>query len=476
MHLNYYKDNVYTYSGTNQSDLNPYLKLIRDFVNFPSLAFKAADFTYLCDLGLYPVNRLWVLRRFADFVTVPNNLQGLGIKPISTVVGWIDPSEESFFDISFNEKWTTMNERLDQVVMKILQEEFGFNAENVISLPGWSQGLMFGFLQAMGLANGGMAGSTGDNFNTKTYDLTTVPQGNPAVLGEAATRAKDSTPEYGQESSMNLTLKTSYEQKFVGDIDPGAAFLDIIENLTRMGTRETLYIFTGSSGILEALRNANSTGTVENWWTFIKTLLDGFITAIGTIFTEISKQFSSLKLTETKSSESLVNTNGVNVITDLVKGVSSIGEGFLQSVLASTVSKWRFALAGSIGVMTGESTTPWHITLGNPSSPTVSLSNVKITSVEVKLKNEMGFNDMPTKIDVTINVSLGRNLGAQEIFSMFNNGYQRSYSGNSSLNSQTQTAEQQAEQTKQAQDAITKANLNAARDNKIAQGGNFLGQ
>jgi hypothetical protein len=419
---NYYKDNVYKYSATNQSDLNPYLKLIRDFEKFPSMRFSASDFTYLSDLGVYPTNRMWTLRRFNDFVTVENNLQKMpNVSPISTVVGWINPTEESFFSFSFNEKWTTMNDRLDQVMMKILQEEFGFKAENVISLPGWSQGLLFGFLQAMGLAS-------------DEFDLTHIPQGDPAVLSEAATRAKDNKPEYGQESTMSLTLNTSYEQKFVGDIDPGAAFLDILDNLTKMGTRDTKYVFSGTSPIIESLRKANANGgTLEDWWNFITDVLSAFLTAIEKIFTEIKGAFSNPKIKVNTENTDPVNESAVNAVTSLVGGVKNITNEFLQSVLASTVAKWRYALDGSIGLMTGQSTTPWHITLGNPLSPTVSLSNVKITQISVKLKNEMAFNDMPTKLDVEIQLALGRNLGAQEIFNMFNNGYQRSYSSSKSV-------------------------------------------
>lgn len=446
---NYYKDNVYKYSATNQSDLNPYLKLIRDFENFSSMKFSASDFTYLSDLGVYPTNRMWTLRRFNDFVTVENNLQKMpNVSPISTVVGWINPSEETFFNFSFNEKWTTMNDRLDQVMMKILQEEFGFKAENVISLPGWSQGLLFGFLQAMGLAS-------------DEFDLTHIPQGDPSVLSEAATRANNNNPEYGQESTINLTLNTSYEQKFVGDIDPGAAFLDIINNLTKMGTRDTKYIFSGTSPIIDSLRKANENGgTIEDWWNFITDVLSAFLTAIKKIFDSIKGSFKTdLKHTET---DNPVDEGAKNVVTNLIIGVTNITDGFLQSVLASTVAKWRYALDGSIGLMTGQSTTPWHITLGNPLSPTVSLSNVKITQISVKLKNEMAFNDMPTKLDVEIQLSLGRNLGAQELFNMFNNGYQRSYSSST-------TSLYHGNMTRQEFDEKNKISQQSAQEDIIKQ-------
>jgi hypothetical protein len=48
----------------------------------------------------------------------------------------------------------------------------------------------------------------------------------------------------------------------------------------------------------------------------------------------------------------------------------------------------------------------------------------------VSAKGEMGFNDMPMEITAKLSVKFGRNLGKQEIQSIFNNGYNRVYSNN----------------------------------------------
>ena len=114
----------------------------------------------------------------------------------------------------------------------------------------------------------------------------------------------------------------------------------------------------------------------------------------------------------------------------LLKGlnnIASLGEGLIQSILASTVAKWRWALKGSLALMTGENSTPWHLTIGNPYSPFVSLGNVVVDNVELVFNNEFAFNDMPTLLKVKVTVRLGRSLGSQEIFQMFNNGYNRTY-------------------------------------------------
>ena len=119
---NYYKDEIYKHSGENIKnttgkpiqpieDVNPYMQLLRDSSKLKNISmnFSAADFSYLTDLGVYPINRLWILRRFNDYSNVPDNLQMWAGKsdynsaqsPISTLVGWIKPDQDSFFSVSF---------------------------------------------------------------------------------------------------------------------------------------------------------------------------------------------------------------------------------------------------------------------------------------------------------------------------------------------------------------------------------------
>ena len=426
---NYYKDTVYKYSGGEESDLNPYLKLIRDFEakTFNAMRFSPGDLSYLTDLGVYPLNRMWVLRRFNEGCVVPNNLQewvlnddeGTIPYPISTIVGWIDPEETDFFNIGFNEQWEVITDRLDEVIMKILQDEFGFKAATAISVPGFSQGLLFAFLQQMGLTD---------------FNSTEIPMGNPAVLQEALGRAKDADAQYANKSTLSFELKTSYEQKFIGDIDPGNAMMDLIQNCIYMGTRDTEYVFRGDSDILKALRNAAGSTPEESvgaWWDFITVVLDAFMNAMTTLL----KQAKDLINTDSGTNEeddkkvrpgqeqAAVVTNVKNKFRDFKK----LGDGIAKTILASTVAKWRYALMGSIALMTGENSTPWHLTIGNPYSPFVTMGNAYVKSVNLNFNNEMGFNDIPTKLNVTIKVDQGRNMGAQEIFQMFNNGYNRVY-------------------------------------------------
>jgi len=447
---NYYKENIYQHNDY----LNPYLRLLKDFEvkGFESVRLVAADFTYLTNLGVYPINRLWILRRFKEGDVVPDNLLDWkdGTKyPMATVAGWITPDKEDFFNIDFHEEWKITTDRVDEVLMKMMEKEFKFKTASIMSLPGWSQGLLMGFLKEMGITN--------------DFGFDKIPFGNPDVLQEAATRAISPDTGYGLKSTMTMTLKTGYEQKYIGDIDPGSAMQDIIRNLTRMGTSDTVFFGNKDSDVLNELRNATTKNTLDAWWTFIMSVMTAFINAISNLFKQLKSAFEKKtdeeKTEEKKTDEEIYEERmGRNKTkTDKTKTdkttdkkldiVTSIGNKFknipkedrkkdddgnligvaIQTILASTVAKWKWPLKGGLGVITGENTTPWHLTIGNPYSPFVSLGNIKVDDVNIKFKNELGYNDIPTRLETEIKISLGRNLGGQEIFAMFNNGYKRVY-------------------------------------------------
>ena len=405
---------------------NPYLKLIETFNNNPSLKLKPADFVYLKDLGVYPPNRLVILRRFREGVMVPTNLNDWPKdtppsqrRPISTVVGWVKDGDEKLFNLSFNEKWTVETKMLHEILGEILSNEFGFDAGKSIPIPGWSQGLLFGFLKAMGLTD---------------FGTNEIPFGNPNVLQEGATRDSES---FGLVSNLDISLETSYEQKYINGIDPGIAMNDIIDNLLRMGTSNVKYVLSianDKKGVIKSLLAATNNGTVDTWIEFIQVLVDAFVTAIITIIKDVKEQIGTQELTTetstpTTASGALDKTVGDSAVKlkNFSKGLKDISGNILGSILASTLNKYRWPLRGSVSVMTGLPSTPWHITVGNPYMPILSMNNIVVNNVNIDFGNELAFNDAPVNMDVKIDCVLGRNMGAQEIMTYFNNGYKRYY-------------------------------------------------
>jgi len=503
----YMKEVVY---NSNKTNTDPYISLLNTFnESKPSMRLKPADFVYLTDLGVYPINRLIILRRFRDGTIVPNNLTLFNEKPISTVIGWLkmDDTNKDLFSLNFNERWVETTDTLDKVIQKIMKEQFGIKTEMFMPIPAWSQGFLFGMLSNMGL--------------TSDFNSVNVPTGDPNVLRKGIMRDVENQSLI---SELKITFETSYEQKYISDVDPSLAFQDIISNLLRMGTSDHKFVINQNSPTFQSFVsavNSNAKGSTDQWINFGKDIINSFMSAVSNFFSgaageykalfkasEASDKTAQLKQDSIDKTEQYYNSlaaknpdkkltalqerqkqNELNKLDPKKKAEGSVGKVtgvsaakdtateavrlfklFGDTLLAGSVYRYRWPLKGSIGMMSGLNTTPWHLTVGNPFSPILNIGNILVNNVDLKFSNEMGFNDMPKRVNVTIDIKFGRDLGRQEIEKMFNNQYSRIYSNpadkkqteqkeeEKGVDKQTPTSASEPQQTmnEQFENAVTK--------------------
>lgn len=455
---NYIKSDVNkAYQANNK---NPYLDLL-EFTNSPDTAkglkLRSSDLAYLRDIGVFPINRLMILRRYPEGVIVPVDLNDLKVEPISTVIGWVK-RDTNMLEYSFNEKWNKMDSsgRLDKMLQQIINDEFGIDIANIIPIPGWGLGFLFGILNKMGLTN---------------YNRTNLPIGDPNVLMEAITRPHET---FGLESSFDFELETTYEQKYIAGIDPTVSSMSILDNLLTMGTSDTKIIGKKGGPFMEKLRAANENPTNGAGWTALaEEVVTSFVSALGETLKEDAKDIVNFMKgmgikqkgseedaksnesnkekkhwwqrdkTEEKQVETDASTNKTGE--DVAEGtILKIGDKFQQilqsdlvtSILASTLARYKWPLRGSISMFTGDPNTPWHLTIGNPYAPLLSMNNVYVKSVAVTESSEMGYNDIPKYRTVKIGMEQGRNMGKNEIYKLFGVRYKRRYNKTDSFKSQ----------------------------------------
>lgn len=440
-------------------DPNPYTRLLIDFntPEYRAMRIKAADLVYLKNMGVYPINRMWILRRYADGVIVPNNLniwsKSNCPQPIATMVGWIKPdgNNDKIFNFSFNEGWTLQTKMIHEVFVEILENEFGgligTGAKLIMPVPSWSQGLLFGFLNAMGAT-------------TSDWGTNNIPVGDPNVLQEAPMREGGGAGDmwkYTLRSDIQFDLETEYEQKLIGSVDPGSAMLDIIQNSIKMGTSNVKYILAAGSSIVNSLLKANQSrgeNMVSQWVEFAGQFVQKFVQAVKGLVASLGSVFKGVDLdaaeglfTGTATSEGSSGSSGTppsskQTIMQKFNGVVDVLTGVLNSILASTVAKYRWPIHGSIALMSGINSTPWHLTIGNPYSPILSMANIIIDTINVEGSGDLAYNDMPKRMKYNIKCHVGRGLGGQEIMQMFNNSYFRTYSISNKNNASDITSSQ----------------------------------
>lgn len=466
----YLTDNVYKTEGNNYSR-NPYVKLVEDFDgSVPGLFIQAADLAYLRDLGVYPMNRMAILRRFPDGCFVKEDLSEMTEYPVSTVIGWIPP-DQNFGNIGFNETWGKTTERFDQMIAKILEERLGIPIKGLIPIPAFAQGLLFELYKYSGIA------STDENGEQWSYK--NIPIGDPNMLMEGPFRDPS---QQNIQSTFSFKLETTYEQKLLGDVDPGSAMLDIIDNLYAMGTSNMKYYWSEES--LQSAKRATigPANSPTAWWDFIDNFMFKFWSGLTGIFSDASRileeslknittdpnapekveviidgkskyknigsgkvqresdgaighyQIEGNKTYWIKESAASNQTESQKITTKINTG-KSLFDSLAQTILTSTVAIYRYELRGSIELMAGgrDSSTPWYLTIGNPYSPWLATNHIIVKSANIETSTEMGFNDQPQWLKATFDCEFSRSLGRQELMRMFNNTYRRNYSDPSKI-------------------------------------------
>ncbi len=483
---------------------NPYIQLIYDFNQTKGnpgagLRIKAADLAYLRELGVYPINRMAILRRFPEGCFVLEDLNEMKIEPISTVIGWIKHTD-NFGKIQFGETWTTMDRRFDQVLNDIIKKAMG-GAEGTPLVPigDFAQGMLFELYNRAHLLDKSGVDETTDetyeNFdpnaflhpidnsltNTDTggkgsatsnsWGLNNIPVGNPNLLRQGPWRDPESQ---NLTSDFTFELETNYEQKLLGDVDPGSAMLDIMDNLMTMGTSNMVFYWGDNSPIIKSARDASSGkgNNLNAWWDMVAKVLVGFWEVITKFFTDtyqtMKKNFETATSSDAKTEQSNKDRtaeetrlkkevenakpnekaakqaaldkfyqdgtsskkeSGINAAKQKLDDAVDFIAPFLQSILTSTLSINRFKLRGSLELMVGGkiSSTPWYLTLGNPYSPWFASNHIIVSNCSIETSNEMGFNDQPQRLKATFGCRFSRPLGKQELMRMFNNTFRRTY-------------------------------------------------
>ena len=373
-----------------------------------AMRLKTADLAYLRNIGVYPANRLIVLRRFGG--GAPDDLfSNAGMKPLATVVGFISPEdEESAFTVNFNEKWEpSVKEGLVDVINKVI----GFSNKSAL-LPNFEgasnleQNIAMQVGKALGI--------------TKSADN---PKGDPNMLHEAAIRA---TEYDGLRSPFSIQFTTEYEIQYVHGIDPGQVYHDIIGNLVRMGTSPENFIGTNSFGALaKSIQRSLENGKFTE---LVKEIFSIFTSAVGDL---ASRVIDGIRKAGTAVAKAVQSKEAASALLNSAEQKGREAVAFfmneINTLIATNVRRFRWPLTGAIASLTGAHTAPWHITIGNPKAPFISVGNLIMDDVKLEVGNQFLFNDRPTKIKVTYKLSPGRNRGANGITSIFNVGKGRIY-------------------------------------------------
>ena len=402
-------------------------------------ALKPADFAYLKNVGVYPNNRLMIARRFAspsnDNIMVPKGSSEIG--SIATLIGW-SPEGTDFLDFNFGEEWE--NAEADfKGILNSLGEDIGLGnlggiggaAGNILPLPGFSEIFQRAFLAKLGLLEESSASS--------------IPAGNPNLIKAAKMRKTIGYSQAGAGLKTTITIKMvcEYELKYISGIDPSIVWMDLLGMILRFGTSssETYGLKPGVAAKLIGWAN-NPDTLIRDVVKSIGDALKNVIKLVGDKIKEIYKAATDAvkeaQKTEEKETEDAdkgetqSSPKESELLQQAADAAKKLSDGALKSLSAvaskitsGLVQKYRVKIIGIVNALSGLPSTPWHITIGNPMRPIFCSGDMLTETVTVKLGPQLGFNDLPSTITVSFDLTNARPLGLQEIMAKFNSGYLR---------------------------------------------------
>ena len=411
--------------------------------------YKYADFMFCKDLGKVSNNYLITLRKFPHpigdniFTLFGNedNDGDLNIAPdIGRMVCWLgdDNKLEDILKFSFNDSFKEFESDFYEAESKEGDESRGvIGTITNLANPGYRQGVMNGKWGGENSILNEIGGWTSfsDFGGKKVLNPQGTYEGDADAQDILFGRRWDQNKIYYPKGTIRDThqyegrltfqhefsLTFDYELRAYANINPKSAFLDLLGNILKV-TYRTGTFWGGEQRVYGIPANKagwkKAIGIVDNALDKTKEtthqLLLGTIdlkSILGTMGNSIKGVVNSFQ----NADWSEIKAQADKVIT---------GDGGALDVLGGMFKNFagRPAIYALNSILNGEPVGLWHVTIGNPRNPIMSIGNLIVTNTSVQQYGPLGIDDFPTGIKVVVNLKHGRSRDATEIANMYTMG------------------------------------------------------
>ena len=401
-------------------------KLMEYFnTHYPRISYTAQDFLYCKYYKQIPVNHLITLRRFPT--PVNDNIFDLSLSPASKDPNAPEPGEAvDATQTAGVTAVTYMGEKTGNKLDDILKMSYGLNYKEVKSeMEDISSGDGGYTTQPFYSKMGGVGRATADAFkgissrqkfasqNMSTGDKLGTTYAN-FVIGPVNVIDSTNIRDKGMKFSNDLKLTFEYELKSLNYINPKIAMIDVISNMLTM-TYNNGQFFGGGQ------RYYGSAGAVASQFGDINKLKQGdFSGYIGSVVTDVETGFKNV----------FGGGTGEFNLDNGIEGLLKVGKTMLGNMLGGFLSDNVGAVSGTQAtkaLISAEPTGDWHVTVGNPLNPIVTMGNMYCDNTTMILGQGLGYDDFPMEVKFEIDLKHGKPRDKGDIENMFNAGRGRIY-------------------------------------------------
>lgn len=419
--------------------------------------YKYADFMYCKNLGHVSNNRLITLRRFP--VPVGDDIWNLAKYDKETFAGsgaafgaeipgdtgrlvtWLD-DENKLDDIlkyEYTDSWVQKEGKFQDVTS---QEDNDTIVGSIVNLanPAYRNAVGSGFAGSGNKILGEVSGATrvGNFFgnilqNKGTYE-------NHEILGryddnkvyEPKGTVRDTHLYEGKLTfTQSFTLTFDYELRSYANINPRTAFLDLLNNILQVTYKQGKFWggavwFMGAPGNRSGWQTANALidRSFDKLSDTFQMLLRGELN-VGDLFGSLSNRGGAFLKNAwnniLSTGKDISQGNASELTTKLANAINEYNiDGMVKGMLKNNLG--RPALYATNSILTGDPTGFWHVTIGNPRNPIMSMGNLIIDNASVQHYGPLGIDDFPTGLKVTVSLKHSKSRDMIEIGKMYTRG------------------------------------------------------
>lgn len=352
-------------------------------------AFRYDDFLYVRDVNKVKLNRLITLRRFGSPVMDDIfSKSSKGEPDIARLLTFSTQEENKFEEIlgfSMGLRWKQMSSVSEQGSMEGDPSGISGIVGNVMKFIDPKYGR-----EALG-------GSARLNIDPQ-HDQN-------KVYGPVDSIADTNIRNIGLDFDQDITLKFNFEMRSINGINQKAAFIDLLSTIMVMCTNDGKFwggarYWTGPqpSKYMNMLRGVLHP---SSWQSFVKT--------------------GEASLKQWWQSSFGTKSSALETLKNIANNAMNLALGKLLNTLG------RVSIPYANSLLTGTPVGPWHVTIGNPFNPIMVAGDLIMSNAKVTFGNELGYDDFPTEVFLTVTLNPGKPRGRAEIESMFNAGKGRTY-------------------------------------------------
>ena len=416
--------------------------------------YRYADFMYCKDLGKVSNNHLITLRKFpypvgdhiGEFATFTSDDENYSLESVGDVgrlITWFGTDDNKLEDIlkyEYSSSWKELKAEIDQIQSQENSDDRGVVGKIINTFtPSYNNLTGAGYTGGHSLI-GQLAGNINVNANRNYTDETLRNYDQNKVYTPKNTVQDTYTYEGKLTLSHSFNLTFSYKLRAYDNINPKSAMLDLLANIYEVTYRRGKF-WGGERKIIGPSPNTGAWNTANNFIDQAWDKLGNVFNAIlgeggGSWFGNILSSLSGLADSITNGAKEMLNnaTDGAKSIPEAIKninnkyGLSNALKGHLKNALG------RPALYAMNSLLSASDVGLWHVTIGNPKRPIVSIGNLILEKASVQHIGPLGIDDFPSELKVTVTLKHARSRDLTELGKMYTQGLFSLYIPNASNN------------------------------------------